>query len=249
MPAKTKTSKKPWSPASRFLGEYAPNDGSMAFYGRINTLAAPDKTVLDLGAGRAAWFEDDTCKARVQLRHLQGKFGNVVGADVDEAVLQNRSVDTCVLIRDGRVPLEDNSVDVIIADYVLEHIDDVPEFVAELDRILKPGGWFCARTPHKYCYVALIAGLLPEKLGDKAVSKAQPTRKEADIFPKRYRLNTRGDIRKAFSGWEDMSYIFRSDPAYYFGKRSVYWALETMHHLTPAVFSGNIFAFLRKPVS
>ena len=178
---------------------------------------------------------------------LRGKFGRVVGADVDDAILDNRSVDEAVQIIDGRLPLEDESVDVIVCDYVLEHIENVEGFVREINRILKPGGWFCARTPHKYSYVAMISGLLPERLGDKAVSRAQPQRKEADIFPKRYRMNTLKDIRRHFPGWRDFSFVFRTDPAYYFGKRPVYAVMSFLHRLAPASFSGNIFAFVRKP--
>ena len=40
--------------------------------------------------------------------------------------------------------------DVIVADYVLEHIEDTKEFFLEINRLLKPGGWLCARTPHKF---------------------------------------------------------------------------------------------------
>ncbi len=236
-----------WSPASGHLGGYTPNDGTVAFYTRVNVLASPEKTALDLGAGRAAWFEDDKSRARVNIRMLRGRFGRVIGADVDDAVLDNRSVDEAILIRDGQVPLEDESVDVIVCDYVLEHIEDVAGFVREAARVLKPGGWFCARTPHKYCYVALISGILPESLGDKAVSKAQPSRKDEDIFPKRYRMNTLKDIRRQFPGWSDFSFVFRTDPAYYFGKHSIYALMSFVHRIAPAPFSGNIFAFLRKP--
>ena len=236
-----------WSPETRYLGNYTPNDGTVAFYTRVSTLAAPDKTLLDLGAGRAAWFEDDKCRARVAIRLQRGKFGRVVGADVDDAILGNRTVDEALLITDGHLPMDDESVDVILCDYVLEHVDDVAGFVREADRILKPGGWFCARTPHRYSYVAMISKLLPERLGDRAVSRAQPLRKEADIFPKRYHMNRLKDIRRCFPGWQDCSFVFRTDPAYYFGKRWLYAAMSLVHRLAPAPFIGNIFAFLRKP--
>src|SRR5436190_2873624 len=41
---------------------------------------------------------------------------------------------------DGRVPLDDGSVDLVLSTQVLEHIPDVPAYLGEARRLLKPGG-------------------------------------------------------------------------------------------------------------
>lgn len=77
-----------YRPENSFLGEFTPNDGTIEFYGRIRAFAQPDHTVMDLGAGRGAWFEDDTCGYRRQIRALKGHVREVIAADIDEAVLE-----------------------------------------------------------------------------------------------------------------------------------------------------------------
>ena len=45
------------------------------------------------------------------------------------------------------IPLEDQSVDVIICNHLLEHVEDDRRAMAELYRILKPGGWGIMLVP------------------------------------------------------------------------------------------------------
>ncbi len=233
-----------YKPEDQYLGEFTPNDGTIEFYGRIKAIARPEHTVLDLGAGRAAWFEDDPCKYRKQIQILKGSVNEVIAADIDEVVLENRSSDRNILITE-KVPLPDNSVDIIIADYVLEHIQDPEEFVSEVRRILRPKGMFCARTPHKHSYVAIGARMVPNRRHSDCLKSLQPERKSQDVFPTAYKLNTLSSIGRNFKGLDNFSYIFRADPSYFFGNKHIYNALEIVHKFSPSWFSGNIFVFLR----
>ena len=140
-----------------------------------------------------------------------------------------------------------DKVDLIVADYVLEHIEDVKLFSEQVNKCLVQGGWFCARTPHKYSYVGIFARLLKNNLHAKALRFIQPDRKEVDVFPTTYNLNTLRDIEKAFMGWEHKSYIYRSDPAYFFGNKLLYKLQSFMHRVLPTFLSGNLFIFIRKP--
>lgn len=234
-----------YRPEDNFLGGFTPNDGTIEFYGRIKALTQPDHTVLDLGAGRAAWFEDDTCRYRKQIQALRGHVQEVIAADIDEIVMENRSSDRNIII-DKVVPLPDNSIDILIADYVLEHIQDPEHFASEVRRLLRPSGVFCARTPHKCSYVALGARMVPNKKHSNYLKNLQPERKSQDVFPTAYKLNTMSAIQRHFGGFENFSYIFRPDPSYFFGRRWAYTALDAVHRFTPNWFSGNIFTFLRK---
>ena len=231
------------------LGGYLPYDGGIEFFGRVRTVLNSSSVVVDLGAGRGAWFFEDTSDTRRQLRDLKPTVAKVIGLDVDPAVLTNPTTSENYLIRDDRFPLEDKSVDVIIADYVLEHIHDVAKFVSEIGRILKPGGYFFARTPHKYHYVCIAARLIKNSQHVAFLSRAQPQRKAEDVFPTFYRLNTCGDVKKAFSEYENYSYLYASEPNYYFGKKLVYGLFSIAHALMPSIAKANIYVVVRKPDS
>ena len=140
-------------------------------------------------------------------------------------------------------------VDVIVSEYVLEHIDDVAAFVRETDRVLKPGGYFFARTPHKYHYVSMAARWVRNAHHVAFLSRAQPHRKAEDVFPTTYRLNTMADIRKHFGSYEDFSYLYASEPTYFFGSRLGYRLFSILHAMIPDVFVSNIYVVVRKPAT
>ena len=236
-----------YNPSEKMVGGFTENDGTIDFYSRINSLIDTNSIVLDFGAGRAAWYEDDSCKTRRDIRLLKGKVKQLVAVDVDEIVLENRSSDNQIVIKDGKLDVEPNSIDLIVADYVLEHIDNPTEFYSQINNCLKSGGWFCARTPHKYNYVALVASLVKNSLHSKLLSYIQPDRKEIDVFPTRYKLNQIKDVNSTFSNWENFSFIYRSEPAYFFGNRFVFVMQSLLHRLLPAFACGNLFVFVQKP--
>lgn len=236
-----------YEPYKHMVGGFSANDGTIDFYLRVASLVDEGSVVLDLGAGRAAWFEDDRCKTRRDARTLRGKVAKVIAADVDEAVLENRASDEQVLIRDGKLDLPESSVDLIVADYVLEHIEDAEGFARQVQTLLKPGGWFCARTPHKYSYLAVVSRLVQNANHVSVLKHVQPDRKEVDVFPALYRMNTRKDVAAAFPGWEDHTLVFKPDPGYFFGSKAIYLVQNFLHRFLWAEASGNLFVFVRKP--
>lgn len=146
-----------------------------------------------------AWFEDEACTYRKATRLLKGRVGKVIGCDMDPTVLENRSVDEAFVAPLGsRLPVDDESIDCIVSDYVFEHVTNPVEVALEFERVLRPGGWICARTPAKYCYVAITAQLVRNSRHSSVLKWAQPDRKEIDVFPTAYKLNTMSDISSHF---------------------------------------------------
>ena len=125
------------------VGGYPHNDGEVEFYLRIGSLISPKSRVLDLGAGRGQWAVESAPRTRREVRWLKGRVAEMVGSDVDPAVLNNPALDRAVVTGLGEpLPFDDRYFDVVIADWVLEHVapEDVDPFVAEVFRVLKPGG-------------------------------------------------------------------------------------------------------------
>ena len=153
-------SKNNFKPGENLLGNFHELDGTIEFYGRINAILKDSDSVLDLGAGRGSWDSLDNCSYRREIRNLKKKVKYLVGIDIDNAVLENPTTHKNIIMSGEKIPLEDNSMDIIVADWVLEHVLNPVEFSSEIYRVLKPGGIFCARTPHKYKYVSLFASLI-----------------------------------------------------------------------------------------
>jgi SAM-dependent methyltransferase len=236
-----------FDPYSKLVGGFSPNDGTIDFYLRINSLLDSSHTVLDLGAGRAAWYEDDKCEVRRNIRLIKGKVSRVIAADVDEVVLENKASNDQLIIKNGHLDIENGSVDLVVADYVLEHIIEPEEFVSQIGNVLRSGGWFCARTPHKFSYVAIAAELIHNSKHSAMLTRIQPGRKEMDVFPTAYRMNTMKDLKTYFAGWNNKSFVFRSDPSYYFGNKLMYNIQAGMHRIIFKELCGNLFIFFQKP--
>ena len=199
------------SPGKYFLGGFTSNDWTIEFYERVKAFTRKEHTVLDLGAGRGAWIEDDICEYRREIQTLKGYVREVIAADIDEAVMKNQSSDRNIVMGGG-VPLPNASVDIIISDYVLENVQDPESFASEVQRLLKPSGVFCARTPHKYSYIALGARLVPNRRHSDVLKNLQPERRSQDVFPTAYKLNTISAYRSYFGEFQNFSYVFRADP-------------------------------------
>lgn len=203
--------------------------------------------VLDLGAGRGAQFESTGYMNR--LIRLQGRVRKLIGVDVDPAVMQNPHMDEVHII-DPKAPLpfETGTFDLIYSDWVIEHVERPEAFVAEVHRLLKPGGWFCARTPSKWSYIALFARLIPTALHDRVLKRAQPDRREEDVFPKFYRMNTPSALDRLFGSdrFINASYTHNPTPSYHGGRMLLYRALDTYQSIPLKSLSTTIHVFVQK---
>ena len=230
-------------------GGFVAIDGAVQFYGRVAALTQPTDIVLELGAGRGEYLLEDPVPYRRALRDHRGRCARVIGADIDPVVLQNPGLDEAHVIRaDGRLPLADASVDLAVAEAVFEHVDDPRRVSSEIARVLRPGGWLCARTPNAWGYIALGARLVPNALHVAALRFLQPGRQARDVFPTHYRLNTRAALQRYFppEQWRNCSYTWTSEPAY-FGTSAVAWrAAQTLAWLLPASMGATWMIFLQK---
>jgi SAM-dependent methyltransferase len=230
-------------------GYYSHKDCTVAFYTRLHALLDKNIVVLNLGAGRgrAALLEPSPYRKKLQL--LRGKVKSVIGIDVDPAVVGNPDMDqTHVIDPFGPWPLEDASVDVILSDHVFEHVDNPTEFVREIARVLKPGGWLCARTPAKWGYIGLGARLVPNALHVRLLKNLQPHRKAEDVFPVVYKLNTIPALRRSFpdSVWKNCTYGHNGVPGYHANNVVIFRMIQLWCWLMPNSLAAKYHIFIQK---
>lgn len=240
-----------WKPVrpEHAAGGFAADDGTVQFYQRIAAVCPDNAVVLDLGAGRGVMFDNEVPGWRSFLLRFAGKCSRRVGADVDEAIARNPALDEYHIIKIGApLPFGDQTFDVVLCDWVVEHIDDPEAFISEIRRVLKVGGWFCARTPNRWSYFAVGASILPKQLEDRVLKMLQPNRLSEDVFPKRYKLNTLSALSKILrpDQWLNATYTFNPEPAYYGGRRWLYSLLTAYQAILPASLRSNVLIFAKR---
>jgi SAM-dependent methyltransferase len=99
------------------------------------------KRVLDLG-----------CRSGALTRHfLDGN--SVVGLDVDAAALEKASALGIEPVRanvEEPLPFDDESFDAVVAGELFEHLQFPDLLVAEIKRVLRPGGTLVGSVPNAY---------------------------------------------------------------------------------------------------
>ena len=110
--------------------------------------------VLDLGCGEGRHVISAYVEAPVQsigvdlslddLRTTAEKYRDFAEPDNDQKSFALSSANALAL------PFSDNSFDRVICSEVLEHIPDYRAALAEIERVLKPGGLLCASVPRTW---------------------------------------------------------------------------------------------------
>jgi SAM-dependent methyltransferase len=229
-------------------GGFTRIDGTIQFYARVNALLRPDMTVLEFGAGRGQAAED-SLPFRRDLLIIRGKVREVIGVDVDPVVLENPIIDRAMIFDGERLDLEDNSVDLILSDWVFEHLPHPAKSAAELNRVLKPGGWVCARTPYFLSTISIGGRLIPNGLHAKLLKKIQPgVRQAKDVFPTKYRLNSFRALKKYFplDKWEHYSYVDSPAPSYHFGSRLILRIFSVIQYFKHPLAGEILLVFMKK---
>ena len=114
----------------------------------------PGMRVLDLGCGRGRhlhalyWHDVPLDVVGIDLSHgeVKAAFDGFFQLPPPEPFSELRSATTSAADA-ARLPFKNQSFDRIICSEVLEHVPDPDLVLAEIERILKPGGLFIASVP------------------------------------------------------------------------------------------------------
>ncbi|MFM9961042.1 MAG: class I SAM-dependent methyltransferase [Planctomycetaceae bacterium] len=171
---------------ARMFGDKPTN--MSVYHDLIAKSVEPGMTVLDVGCGRGViapypWHNHEKIK--------------LWGIDPDPTAAENPHLESFTLLTDDPIwKIPSGSVDLAVARYVLEHVDDPTAFFSNLSRVLKPGGKFLFLTPNRWHPAMIASHWLPYGLKQRILAltkRADPH----DVFPTCYRLNSARAVTQA----------------------------------------------------
>jgi SAM-dependent methyltransferase len=234
-------------PESKF-GGFSDIDGTITFYNRVNALINAEWTVLDIGCGRGAYFDDHN-SYRKNLRILKGKVKQVIGIDIDAIGQHNPGLDIFKKIEvQDPWPVEDGSIDLALCDQVLEHIQNPELFFTECQRVLKPGGVLCIRTTNRWGYVGIGARMINRQLHQGLLQRIKGKNREADTFPTVFRCNTIRAIKQMLArhDFDGVAYGYAPEPGYFGRSFLAYGLVRFYQSICPPGLRSNIYVFAQK---
>lgn len=169
-------------------------------------LTSPGMRVLDVGCGAGGVME------------LVGKQVCLpVGIDVDlTSLLHHRDQTIRLAVADlTTLPFPDETFDLVLSSWVLEHLVEPGAAFAEIARVLRPGGHFVFMTPNARNVITMINRSVPRLLQSRLV-RLFYNRSEQDTFPVVYKCNTLGTINSLAesAGLHALDIEHISDPTY-----------------------------------
>ena len=168
---------------SWFYSGFERNWDDHIFRARILEVIGHDSDILDVGAGAGI----------VEAMNFRGLARRVCGVDLDPRVETNPFLDEGRLTDAGRLPYSDCSFDVVFADNVMEHLDEPAVVLAEISRVLRPGGKLLFKTPNRNHYMPLIARITPHRFHEWFNKRRN--RETVDTFPTLYLCNSRKQVQ------------------------------------------------------
>jgi SAM-dependent methyltransferase len=135
--------------------------------------------ILEVGAG-----------AKNETTAWLSTLGTVTALDIDPDVKNNRDAAKSLVFDGVEFPIPDESFDVCVSNWVLEHVADPVSHFREVARVLRPGGVYCFRTPNLFHYVMLGSRLMPHSMHLILANRLRKTGPEAHApWPTYYRAN------------------------------------------------------------
>jgi SAM-dependent methyltransferase len=164
------------------------NDGEFVF--------VPERIpIFKEAIGRGQRVLDLGCRSGALTTHfLDGN--EVVGVDVDRTALakaEERGITPVVANVEEPLPFPDGSFDAVVAGELLEHLGFPETLVAEVLRVLEPGGSFLGSVPNAF----RIQGRLRFLLG-----------KPPEEDPTHLHMFSPAQIRELLAGFEDVRVTF-----------------------------------------
>jgi ubiquinone/menaquinone biosynthesis C-methylase UbiE len=218
----------------------------------LSPLVSEGDRWLELGCGRqilAPWVLNPDAQIA-----LASRASLLVGMDFDASILEHPLLQARVIGKGEELPFAAETFDLVTANMVFEHVQDPAQVLAEVRRVLNPGGRLLVHTPNYLSYMVLLASLVPDAIKRRVVWILEH-RREEDIFPTLYRFNTVRRIRKlaAASGFEVESLRPNVSSCWFTAFGPVAWIeclwLKLLSVVGRGTLDAGLVVVLRRPVA
>lgn len=221
--------------AKYYSAESGWTDGNVVFHGLCESVILKGGEILEIGAGPTNVTSD-----------FLAILGRLHGLDIDPDIRNNAALAAAHVLDGENYPFPDNTFDACVSNYVIEHVADPRGHLAEIARVLRPGGVYIFRTPNFWHYVSLVSHLTPHSFHTLVANRLRNLPEEShDPYPTHYRLNTRSAVeraaRQAGLTVESLDLI-EKEPMYGLGSRLLFFPFMAYERI---VNSSDIFSNLR----
>jgi SAM-dependent methyltransferase len=140
-----------------------------------------------------------------------------VGIDPDnQALVRNKIINEKICCRIDNMPDSMDKFDVVIAQWVMEHLEYPKKDISVISNLCKTGGYFIFMTTNIYSPLMLISKILPTRI-KKLARKILLDVDDNDTYPTRYRINSTIRIDKYLSdaGFKKIELRLIGAPTYF----------------------------------
>lgn len=162
----------------------------------VRSHLTPTSRLLDLGCGRGGLIE------QLVETHGRSLLQQTIGLDPDWLSLtQHRLNLPAASGFSHALPFRDDRFDIVFCSWLLEHLETPQVDLAEIGRVLKPGGVFIFITPNKRHPIAWLNQTIGRFSAVQAwLVERLYGRVAADTFPTWYRANSQKQLARNLSG-------------------------------------------------
>lgn len=218
-----------------------------SYYQTLRSIV-PGAVWLDLGCGHQVFSDWMTKEQDEVVRSCKSLYG----IDLDWVGLKAHPAISNKVFGDlTHLPFQADSMTVVTANMVAEHLEEPETVLREVHRVLAPGGVFVFHTPNYQGWPTRVGSSIPEG-AKKILIRWLDGRREEDVFLTHYRMNTADEISRlaAQTGFavENINMVSTSAATSMLGP--VAWAellyIRSLRQPKRAKRRSNIIATLRK---
>ena len=150
-----------------------------------------ERRLLDEALRPGAVALDAGCGRTTRLRDYRDRITRLVGVDVDEAAGRENPFLDEFLPADlnESLPFEEDSFDLVYANFVVEHLKQPDRGFAEWRRVLRPGGRLVLLTSNRASPLMAAGDKLPQAVR-LMIKRRGAGAQERDVYPTVYLANT-----------------------------------------------------------